>query len=71
MKMNNKSKIKGDGNVNIQDVSKSKISIGDRTTTAKKNSKLWIILPVIVAIIALVVQILIGWEQLINWFYAK
>lgn len=69
--MNNKSKITGDGNVNIQDVSKSKISIGDRTSTENKSSKLWIILPVIVAITALMVQILIGWEQLINWFYAK
>lgn len=69
--MRNKSKILGDGNVTIQDVSKSKISIGDQTITDKKSNKFWIIIPVIIAILALVVQILIGWEQLINWFYAK
>jgi hypothetical protein len=69
--MKNESKITGDGNINIQDVSKSKISVGDKTTVAKKNKKIWIVLPVIIAVLALIVQILIGWEQLINWFYAK
>ncbi len=69
--MKNESKITGDRNINIQDVSKSKISVGDKTAIAKENKKLWIVLPVIIAVLALIVQILIGWEQLINWFYAK
>lgn len=69
--MKNESKITGNGNVNIQDVSKTKISIGDTTATKSKMNKLWIILPVIIALIGLVIQVLIGWEQLINWFYAK
>ncbi|SZD73866.1 Uncharacterised protein [Candidatus Ornithobacterium hominis] len=69
--MKNKSKIQGDGNVNIQDISKSKISVGDKIETESKMNKLWIIIPVIIALIGLIVQILIGWEQLINWFYAK
>jgi hypothetical protein len=69
--MKNESKITGEGNVNIQDVSKSKITVGDKTATKSKVNKLWIILPVIIAIIGLIVQVLIGWEQLINWFYAK
>lgn len=69
--MKNESKITGNGNVNIQDVSKSKISVGDTTATESKMNKLWIILPVIIALIGLVIQVLIGWEQLINWFYAK
>ncbi len=69
--MKNESKITGDGNVNIQGVSKSKITVGDKTLTKSKVNKLWIILPVIIALIGLIVQVLIGWEQLINWFYAK
>lgn len=69
--MKNESKITGDGNINIQDVSKSKISVGDKTTVAKKSKKLWVILSIIIAVLALIVQILIGWEQLINWSYAK
>lgn len=69
--MENKSKIIGDGNVNIQGVSKSKVTVGDKTATKSKVNKLWIILPVIIALIGLIVQVLIGWEQLINWFYAK
>jgi hypothetical protein len=69
--MKNKSKIQGDGNVNIQGISKSKISVGDKTVTDSKGNKVWIIIPVIIALIGLIVQVLIGWEQLINWFYAK
>ncbi|WP_409965973.1 hypothetical protein PIECOFPK_02367 [Mycovorax composti] len=69
--MKNKSKIQGDGNVNLQGISKSKISVGDKTVTDSKVNKVWIIIPVIIAIIGLIVQVLIGWEQLINWFYAK
>lgn len=69
--MKNKSKIQGDGNVNIQDISKSKILVGNKIETESKMNKLWIIIPVIIALIGLIVQILIGWEQLINWFYAK
>jgi len=69
--MKNESKITGDGNVNIQGVSKSKITVGDKTATKSNVNKLWIILPVVIALIGLIVQVLIGWEQLINWFYAK
>lgn len=69
--MKNENKIKGDGNVNIQGVSKSQISVGDKTTTESKVNKLWIILPVVIALVGLIVQILIGWKELINWFYAK
>ena len=69
--MKNESKITGDGNINIQDVSKSKISVGDKTTVAKQNKKIWIVLPVIIAVLALIVQKLFGGEQLIYWFYAK
>jgi hypothetical protein len=69
--MTNKSKIKGDGNVNIQGISKSKLSVRDKTITGSKVNKVWIIIPVIIALIGLIVQVLIGWEQLINWFYAK
>ena len=69
--MKNESKITGNGNVNLQDISKSKISVGDKTATENKINKLWIIIPVIIALIGLIVQVLIGWEQLINWFYAK
>ncbi len=69
--MKNENKIKGDGNVNIQGVSKSKISVGDKTITETKVNKLWIILPVVIALIGLIVQVLIGWKELINWFYAK
>lgn len=63
--------MQGDRNVNIQGVSKSKISVGDKTVTESKVNKVWIIIPVAIALIGLFVQILIGWEQLINWFYAK
>ena len=69
--MKNNSKIEGDGNINIQGISESKISVGDKTVTESKVNKTWIIIPVIIALIGLVVQVLIGWEQLINWFYAK
>lgn len=69
--MKNESKIQGDRNVNIQNVSKSKVSIGDKKVTEGKVNKFWIIIPVIIALFGLIVQILIGWEQLINWFYAK
>lgn len=68
--MKNRSKIKGDGNINIQDVFKSNVGTGDRDTFGSKTN-IWIILPVILAAIALLVQILIGWEQLIKWLYAR
>lgn len=64
--MKNESKIKGDGNINIQGVSKSKVSIGSKSFNENKQNKLWIIISIIIAAIALLVQILVGWEQLIK-----
>jgi hypothetical protein len=69
--MKNESKIKGNGNVNIQGVSESKISVDNKTTTESKVNKIWIILPILIALIGLIIQVLIGWKELINWFYAK
>lgn len=69
--MKNKSKIKGDKNISIQNTSSSKISIGKKKDDNNKQNNFWIILPVIIGIIALIVQILIGWKEIINWFYDK
>jgi len=68
--MKNKSKIQGDGNVNIQGISRSKFLVSDKIVTGIKANKFWIITTVIIALLGLIVQVLIGWEQLINMFYA-
>lgn len=67
--MKNKSNITGNNNINVQGLKNSTVS-----TNPKQNmtsNKLWIIIPIFIAFIALIVQVLVGWEQLIPWFNAK
>lgn len=69
--MKNQSKITGDNNINIQDTKNSKISINDKIENKKELNKLWLIIPIIIALIGLIIQILVGWEQLIPWLNVK
>lgn len=68
--MTNKTSIKGDNNVSISDIKNSKVSVGNKTTF-KPDGKFWVIFGVAIAFVALVIQVIVGWEEIIKWIYAK
>lgn len=70
LSMGNKSVIKGNNNINVSGVKRSKVSIGE-TTHSKSKGKFWVIAGVVVTVIAVMLQIIIGWDQIIKWLYAK
>lgn len=68
--MTNKTNIKGDNNINLSGIKSSKVSIGG-TAKPNSNGKFWVIAGVIVAVVAVLLQIIIGWQQIIEWIYAR
>ncbi len=68
--MTNKTSIKGNKNVSISDIKNSKVSIGYKTTF-KPEGKFWVIIGVVIALIALVLQVVVGWDEIIKCIYAK
>ena len=68
--MTNKTSIKGNKNVSISDVKNSKVSVGNKTPF-KPDGKFWVISGVAIALVALVLQIVVGWNEIIKWIYAK
>jgi len=65
-KMSNRSVIKGDNNISVSGINKSKVSI-ENAGNSKSKGQFWVITGVIVALIALLVQIFVGWDQIIKW----
>jgi hypothetical protein len=68
--MTNKTTIKGNKNVSISDVKNSKVSIGNKSSF-KPDGKFLVIAGVTIALIALVLQVVVGWDEIIKWIYAK
>lgn len=68
--MTNRTTIKGNKNVSISDVKNSKVSIGNKSSF-KPDGKFWVIAGVTIALIALVLQVVVGWDEIIKWIYAK
>lgn len=65
IKRKNNSEIRGDGNINMQDISNSKIRLNNNITGEKKS--IWNIIGVVIAVIGLLVAILTDWNALITW----
>ena len=65
--MNNKSKIKGNKNFVIQGNRDSNIKIDDENNKSltKRN---YTLIGIIIGIIGLIVTIIIGWDNIINFF---
>lgn len=68
--MGNKTTIKGDNNVSISDTKKSKVSVGNKVPF-KADGKFWVITGVVIALFALILQVVVGWDEIIKWIYAK
>jgi hypothetical protein len=68
--MENKTKIKGDKNISISDVKNSTVSVGNKTKPIS-SGKFWVITGVFIAVIALLLQAIVGWDEIIKWFNAK
>lgn len=66
----NKIKNTGDNNYIFQDVKKSKINIGDPPNEQAKEKKKpnYALISIIIAILGLAASVIIGWDQLVQFF---
>lgn len=62
----NKAKIKGDSNTVIQGSKNSEVNTGE--ITDKKKVDMYQIVGIIIAILALVVTVIAGWDEIVNFF---
>ena len=65
--MNNDAKIKGDKNLILQGIRDSSINVKGKTVQ-KKQSNVYAIIGIIVALITATVTIIIGWDNIIKFF---
>lgn len=66
--MNNKTKIKGDSNFVFQDIKKSKIGLKNESVeNIETSNNKYAVIAIIVAIIGVIVTIIIGWDNIINF----
>ena len=64
--MKNSANVQGDKNTIIQGVKKSNINVNDGAKL--KTKKNYALLGVIVAILTLIASVIIGWDNIINFF---
>lgn len=64
----NKANIKGEGNTVFQDINKSKIHTGKGET--KKGLDIYQIMGIVIGVLALIATIIIGWDEILNFFGA-
>ncbi len=62
----NKAKIKGNSNTVIQGSKGSKVTTGENTD--KKKVDTYQVIGIIVTVLALVVSVIIGWDEIVNFF---
>ena len=65
--MKNEANIKGDSNVVIQGIKSSKINLQNQEARSSKK-KNYAIIGLIVAILGVIATIIIGWDNIINFF---
>ena len=65
--MRNQSSIKGNKNIVIQDV-KSSNNIVNGTKSQNRKSKLYTIVGLVIAAMALIATIIVGWDNILKFF---
>lgn len=64
--MKNKANIKGDRNFVFQGINKSKIDLNNETVESSKSK--YAVIAIIVAIVGIIISIIIGWDNILNFF---
>jgi hypothetical protein len=65
--MNNKTKINGDKNFVVQGTRNSKINVQNENNISP-NKQTYVIIGIIVAVLGVIASIIIGWDNILNFF---
>lgn len=65
--MKNNTNIKGDKNIIVQGSSNPKVNVGHKHKN-KSGRKIYSLIGIIIAVLGLIATIIIGWDNIINFF---